>query len=127
MRLAILFTVIVAACYYNAGLQTNIPTGSVTTMNVATGQPVYQGNGTMSCAEIGQNCDMQCPHDLSGISCVHACSSQGTPQAAAQHEAVIQCQQNNHCFDEDCMRANCTNEINTCAGAPVVQQQGGGY
>jgi hypothetical protein len=74
--------------------------------------PPPEGGGTLSCREIMENCDSACTQPF----CLHACTNQGTPEAAQQHDALLQCGQNNSCTDQDCMQANCTPEFETCHG-----------
>ena len=74
--------------------------------------PEPTGEGTLTCRAIVENCDSQCSDPI----CLNRCSNEGTPEAAAQHAALLDCGQRNSCTDEDCMKANCPNEIATCMG-----------
>jgi hypothetical protein len=77
--------------------------------------PEPDGSGTLSCREIVEQCDSQCSDPF----CLSRCSNQGTPDGAAQHGALLECGQRNGCTDEDCMRASCPAEIETCLGEAV--------
>ena len=74
--------------------------------------PTPEGGGALSCREIVEQCDRECTDPL----CLNNCTGQGTPEAAPQHAALLDCGQRNGCSDEDCMRANCPQEIETCMG-----------
>jgi hypothetical protein len=74
--------------------------------------PEPDGSGTLSCREIVEQCDSQCADPF----CLSRCSNQGTPDGGAQHQALLECGQRNGCIDEDCMRASCPAEIQTCLG-----------
>ncbi|MGE0545726.1 MAG: hypothetical protein AB7O24_11355 [Kofleriaceae bacterium] len=76
--------------------------------------PEPEGGGSLSCREIVETCDTSCSDPL----CLHQCSPQGTPDARAQHDALLDCGQRNGCADETCMRASCPSEIDACMGAP---------
>jgi len=75
-----------------------------------------EGGGTLSCKEIVETCDANCSDPL----CLHNCTGQGTPDARAQHGALLECGQQHGCVDEDCMRASCPGQIDACWGAPVA-------
>ena len=75
--------------------------------------PEPTGTGTLTCREIVENCDSQCSDPI----CLNRCSNEGTQEGAAQHATLLDCGQRNSCTDEDCMKANCPNEIATCMGA----------
>jgi hypothetical protein len=74
--------------------------------------PEPDGTGTLACREIVEQCDSQCGDPF----CIQRCSGQGTPDGAAQHQALVDCGQRNSCTDQDCMQANCPGEIQTCMG-----------
>ncbi len=74
--------------------------------------PTPEGAGAFSCREIVENCDRECSDPL----CLNSCTGQGTAEAAPQHAALLDCAQRNSCMDEDCMRQNCPQEIETCMG-----------
>lgn len=76
-------------------------------------QPTATG-GTATCREIVENCDRNCTDPF----CVRNCTGQGTPEAQAQHTAVVDCAQRNACTDETCIQANCASEAATCEGPP---------
>jgi len=76
--------------------------------------PEPEGGGTLTCAEIVQQCDANCGDPL----CLHRCTSQGNPQGKDQHAALLDCGQRNSCTDEACMRASCPGEIEACMGGP---------
>jgi hypothetical protein len=74
--------------------------------------PPATGGGTLSCRQVMEQCDAQCGDPL----CVRRCGDQGTPDAARQHDAVVDCGMRNHCTDEPCMRASCNVEVEACYG-----------
>ena len=74
--------------------------------------PAPEGGGTLSCREIMETCDSACTQPF----CLHGCTNQGTAEAADQHEALLGCGERNGCIDEECMRANCMGEFETCQG-----------
>lgn len=74
--------------------------------------PAPEGGGTLSCREIMESCDSACTQPF----CLHGCTNQGTAEAAEQHEALLGCGERNGCIDEECMRANCMGEFETCQG-----------
>jgi hypothetical protein len=74
--------------------------------------PAPEGGGTLSCREIMETCDSACTQPF----CLHGCTNQGNAEAAEQHTALLDCGQRNGCTDEDCMRANCMGEFETCQG-----------
>jgi hypothetical protein len=74
--------------------------------------PTPEGTGSMSCREIVEQCDSQCGDPL----CINRCSNEGTPEAAGQHAALLDCGQRNGCTDQACMEQSCPNEIATCMG-----------
>jgi hypothetical protein len=76
--------------------------------------PTPAGGGTLTCRQIVEQCDTGCQDPL----CVRRCGDQGTPVAAAQHTAVVDCAQRNSCTDLDCIRASCPCESSTCEGPP---------
>jgi hypothetical protein len=78
----------------------------------AVNPPASGGGGTLTCRQIVERCDAQCGDPL----CVQRCGDQGTPEAASQHDAVVECAQRNGCIDEPCIRASCAAEANTCQG-----------
>jgi hypothetical protein len=78
-------------------------------------QPVA-GGGTLSCRQIAEQCDTQCTNPLTLPNCVRACSSQGTPDAANVHNAVVDCAQRNNCIDQACVETRCAGEIGACQG-----------
>ena len=71
-----------------------------------------EGGGTLTCKEIVEQCDANCSDPL----CLHRCSPQGTPEARAQHDALLSCGERAGCTDEECMRTSCPNELATCVG-----------
>jgi len=77
------------------------------------------GGGTLTCRQIVETCDRECTDPL----CVRQCGDQGTPEAAAQHNAVVECAQRNGCADEPCIRQNCGPEADTCQGPEPMQQE----
>jgi hypothetical protein len=79
--------------------------------------PPASGGGTLTCRQIVEQCDAQCGDPL----CVKRCGDQGTPEAARQHDAVVDCAQHNGCIDEPCIRANCGAEADTCQGPEPVE------
>ena len=80
--------------------------------------PPASGGGTLTCRQIVEQCDAQCTNPM----CVRACGNQGTAQAAAEHNAVVDCAQRNGCTDEACIRSQCAAEANTCQGPEPVEQ-----
>ena len=74
--------------------------------------PEPEGGGTLTCAEIVQQCDVNCSDPL----CLHRCTSQGDQQGQDKHAALLDCGQRNGCTDEACMRASCPDEIESCVG-----------
>jgi hypothetical protein len=76
--------------------------------------PTPSGGGTLTCRQVAEQCDSQCRDPL----CLRRCGEQGTPEAAQQHAAVVDCGQRNSCMDEGCMRSSCAVEMATCEGAP---------
>lgn len=74
--------------------------------------PEPEGGGTLSCKEIVEQCDSQCSDPL----CLHRCTPQGTEEARAQHDALLDCGQRNGCSDQDCMEQSCGAEIQACMG-----------
>lgn len=74
------------------------------------------GAGTLTCRQIVEQCDAQCSDPM----CVRRCGDQGTPEAAAQHNAVVDCAQQNGCLDEPCIREHCSAEADTCQGPEPV-------
>lgn len=86
-----------------------------------TSQPSQQvGGGTSTCADIVQTCDVQC-HDPF---CLRNCTSQGSPEGAQQHSAMLDCGQSYHCLDESCMRTNCPGEVGACEASAQTQAPG---
>lgn len=82
-------------------------------------EPTPSGTGSMTCRQIVEECDKECGDPL----CLRRCSDQGTAEGAAQHTAVLDCAQQNGCMDEDCIRANCKTEADTCQGPEPMQQE----
>ncbi|MBS1122570.1 MAG: hypothetical protein H6Q90_4798 [Deltaproteobacteria bacterium] len=78
--------------------------------NAISPQPI--GSGTMTCRQIVEQCDSQCTDPL----CVRRCGDEGTPEAAQQHAAVVDCAQRNGCTDEACIQSSCGAESATCQG-----------
>lgn len=74
--------------------------------------PPASGGGTLTCRQIVEQCDAQCTNPL----CVRACGNQGTVEAAAQHDAVVDCAQRNNCVDQECIETQCGAEATTCRG-----------
>lgn len=81
-------------------------------------EPQPDGTGTLSCREIVEQCDSQCGDPF----CVSGCSSQGTADGAAQHQALVDCGQRNACTDQDCMQNNCPGEIQACMGEAAAPE-----
>jgi hypothetical protein len=77
--------------------------------------PEPEGGGTLSCAEIVEQCDANCGDPL----CLNQCTSQGNQEGAGKHAALLDCGQRNSCTDEACMKASCPNEIDACMGKPA--------
>ncbi|MEO8706301.1 MAG: hypothetical protein ABI867_40100 [Kofleriaceae bacterium] len=78
--------------------------------------PPAAGGGSLTCREIVEQCDAQCTDPM----CVRRCGDQGTPEAAQQHNAVVDCAQRNGCTDEPCIRAACGPEASVCQGPEPV-------
>ena len=95
MRIALLF--VLAGCI--AQIQNSV-------------SPPASGGGTLTCRQIVEQCDSGCSDPL----CVRRCGDQGTPVAARQHDAVVDCAQRNGCTDEACIEANCGAEASACRG-----------
>jgi hypothetical protein len=76
--------------------------------------PTPSGGGTLTCRQIVEQCDATCQDPL----CVRRCGDQGTPEAAQQHTALVDCAQRSGCADLDCIRASCPAESSTCEGPP---------
>jgi hypothetical protein len=74
--------------------------------------PPASGGGTLTCRQIVEQCDVNCTDPM----CVRACGNQGTPDAAALHNAVVDCAQRNNCMDMPCIEANCAGEAGACRG-----------
>jgi hypothetical protein len=74
-----------------------------------------QGTGTLSCSEIVNQCDTQCGDPI----CIQRCSNQGNADGAPKHAALVDCGQRNNCTDQDCIQANCPNEIAACMSEPA--------
>jgi hypothetical protein len=74
--------------------------------------PEPEGGGPMTCKQLVEDCDSQCSDPL----CIHRYSPQGTPEARAQHDALIECGERASCTDEACMRTNCPTELTACVG-----------
>jgi len=83
--------------------------------------PPAEGGGTLSCREVVETCDKECTQ----IMCLHACTNNGTAEAAAQHDALLSCGEKNGCTDEDCITANCRPEVDTCMGPETTAPAGG--
>jgi hypothetical protein len=81
--------------------------------------PEPQSDGTLSCKAIVETCDANCSDPL----CLMNCTGQGTAEARPQHQALLDCGQQHACTDEDCMRANCPSQIDTCWGQQGASQQ----
>jgi hypothetical protein len=79
--------------------------------------PEPEAGGTLTCAEIVEQCDVHCSDPL----CLHRCTGQGNPEGRDQHAALLDCGQRNGCTDEACMRASCPGEIEACKGAPPAE------
>jgi hypothetical protein len=74
--------------------------------------PASGGGATLTCAQIVETCDSTCAQPL----CLHGCTSNGTPEAQQQHDALLSCGERNGCSDEDCIRASCPGEVDACQG-----------
>ena len=83
--------------------------------------PAPEGGGTQSCREIVETCDKECTQ----IMCLHACTNNGTTEAASQHDALLSCGEKNGCTDENCIVANCQPEVDTCMGPEATPPAGG--
>lgn len=81
--------------------------------------PPAAGGGTLTCREIAEQCDAQCTNPM----CIRACGNQGTPDAAALHNAVVDCAQRNNCLDEECIHAQCETELQACRGPEPAGDQ----
>jgi hypothetical protein len=68
--------------------------------------------GTWTCKQIIDECDSMCSTGM----CIQACSRQGTPEAYAQHEALIACASANYCTENTCVAARCPSELGACQG-----------
>jgi hypothetical protein len=79
--------------------------------------PEPEGGGTLTCAQIVEQCDANCGEPL----CLHRCTSQGNPEGQGKHAALLDCGQRNSCTDEACMRASCPGEIEACVGPQPEQ------
>jgi len=79
--------------------------------------PTPSGSGTLSCRQIVEQCDSGCNDPL----CVRRCGDQGTPEAAQQHAALVDCAQRSGCTELDCIRSSCPAESTTCEGLPEPQ------
>lgn len=77
--------------------------------------PEPDGTGQLSCREIVEQCDSTCSDPF----CLAQCSNQGTPDGAAQHQALLDCGQRSGCTDQACMEASCPGEIGACMGEPA--------
>ena len=71
-----------------------------------------EGTGALTCREVVEQCDSQCGDPI----CLNNCTGQGTPDAASQHAALLDCGQRNGCTDQACMEQSCPNEISACMG-----------
>jgi len=74
--------------------------------------PTPSGGGTLSCRQIVEQCDSGCTDPF----CMRRCGDLGTPVAAQQHTALVDCAQHSGCTNEECVRANCPSESTTCEG-----------
>jgi hypothetical protein len=74
--------------------------------------PEPEGGGTLTCAEIVEQCDARCSDPL----CFHRCTGQGNPEGRDRHAALLDCGQRHGCTDEACMRSSCPGEIEACMG-----------
>jgi hypothetical protein len=74
--------------------------------------PPATGGGTLTCRQIAEQCDVNCTDPM----CLRACGNQGTPDAAALHNAVIDCGMRNSCMDQTCLETQCGAEFNACKG-----------
>jgi hypothetical protein len=90
-----------------------LATGCIAQMQSAI-NPTPSGGGTLTCRQIVEQCDASCQDPL----CVRRCGDQGTPEAAQQHTALVDCAQRSGCTDLDCIRASCPAEAETCEGPP---------
>jgi hypothetical protein len=81
------------------------------------------GDVTWSCQQIVEQCDNSCQ----APSCLDACTARGTPDAQQQHNAVVSCGQRNFYTNEDCVRANCTNEMQGCTAEAQTPPPSPGY
>ena len=84
--------------------------------------PTPSGGGTLTCRQIVEQCDSTCQDPL----CVRRCGDQGTPEAAQQHTALVDCTQRSGCMDLECIRASCPGESSTCEGPDLVQRNAKG-
>lgn len=74
------------------------------------------GTGTLTCRQIVETCDRECTDPM----CVRSCGEQGTAEAAALHNAVVDCAQTNGCMDEPCIRERCGAEADACQGPEPI-------
>ncbi|HEU0033749.1 MAG TPA: hypothetical protein VFQ53_24145 [Kofleriaceae bacterium] len=89
-----------------------LPLGCIQQAKEAVQGPTPTGGGTLTCRQIVETCDSQCSDPI----CVRRCGDQGTPEAAEQHTALVDCAQRSGCTDEDCIRTSCPGESSTCEG-----------
>ena len=86
--------------------------GCVQRMREAVEPTPPAGTGTLTCRQIVETCDRECTDPL----CVRSCGDQGTAEAAALHNAVVDCAQTHGCMDEACIRERCGAEADACQG-----------
>jgi hypothetical protein len=84
--------------------------------------PPATGGGTLTCRQIAEQCDSQCEGRIDLPICVRNCGNQGTPDAAAIHNTLVDCAQRNNCFDQACLEGRCGGEIQACMGPDQAQQ-----
>lgn len=88
--------------------------------------PPATGGGTLTCRQIAEQCDSQCEGRIDLPICVRQCGNQGTPDAAAIHNTLVDCAQRNNCMDQACLETQCGSEVQACMGpdpAPAEQPQ----
>ena len=79
--------------------------------------------GTGTCEDFFE-CFTSCPEG--DRDCINGCIEATSPEGYADYEAVIQCGQDNSCFNEDgsgnqaCFDMNCAEEQVPCFGEPIT-------
>ncbi len=65
--------------------------------------------GSSSCLEI-----FSCAAECTGEGCEESCFEKGSSAGKAQVEAVLACASENECEDDECLAANCAEEVEAC-------------